>query len=145
MVAGWTDVGRRALTIAAVAVPALARRWLPATAAGCSHLMAHQACSIVKHLANEERPDGSDDLSFPSSHALETFSAATSLALAFGKSLGLPAFAAAGWVSYGRLQADRHHLRDVLVGGLAGAASAWLSARAVSWAGEIVNSRAASR
>lgn len=131
---GATDAGRRGLAVAAVVVPLLNRQWRQALVAAGSLALAHQACSVVKHLSSEVRPDGSDDQSFPSSHSLEAFSAATSLWMSSGMSLGAPACAAAGLVAHGRLRAGRHHLVDVLVGGAVGAASAWVIARGAGFA-----------
>jgi membrane-associated phospholipid phosphatase len=133
---GGTDAVRRALSIAAVGIPALQGRWGDAAAACSSLLLAHRACGLAKHIVGEERPDGSDHKSFPSSHAMETSCAATSLALASGSSLGVPAYAAVAWVAYGRLRADRHHGIDVAAGAASGAAVAWLAARVLATRGD---------
>jgi membrane-associated phospholipid phosphatase len=125
---GATDAGRNGLRVAAVAVPLLRRRWADAAAALGSLVFAHRLCSIAKHRTSEVRPDGSDDKSFPSSHGLEAFSAATSLMISSGISVGIPAYVAAGLVAHGRLRADRHHMLDVAAGGVAGVLSAALSA-----------------
>lgn len=122
-----TDAGRRGLTVASVLLPALKKEWREAIAAALSHFAAHQICSASKHLVSEERPDGSDDQSFPSAHAVETFSAAASLALSSGMILGLPAATAAACVAYGRVRAEKHHPRDVMVGGALGVTFAWLA------------------
>lgn len=62
------------------------------------------------------RPDGSDHYSFPSGHAAESFAAATTLASQFGPAAGVPAYLAAGFVGWMRLQADKHWLSDVAAG-----------------------------
>lgn len=68
-----------------------------------------------------ERPDGSDDNSFPSLHAASAFSGAAFLQRRYGWEVGLPAYLSASFVGWSRVHSDKHHLSDVL----AGAALAW--------------------
>jgi membrane-associated phospholipid phosphatase len=127
---GATDAGRHALKIGAVAIPLLKREWIDAVAAAAALTLANRTCALAKHFTSEVRPDGSDDESFPSSHSLDAFCAATSLTVSSGWSVGLPAYVAAGSIAYGRLRADRHHNVDVIVGGIAGFLSGLLAAQA---------------
>jgi hypothetical protein len=76
----------------------------------------------LKLAVQRRRPDGSDTLSFPSNHASGSFAVATVLAGRLGWPAGVPAFLAAGFVSYSRLEADRHFLTDTLFGAVLGTA-----------------------
>ncbi len=81
------------------------------------------ASTITLKLAvQRRRPDGSDTLSFPSNHASGSFAVATVLAGRLGWPAGVPAFLAAGFVSYSRLEADKHFLTDTLFGAVLGTA-----------------------
>lgn len=120
-----SDCARLALIAGAVGMPAVERD-RPATVRTVSTLLvAHLAVKAIKLLVPEERPDCSDDRSFPSCHAIEGFAAATVLARRYGPRLGWIALAAASLAGVARVKAKRHHWRDVLTGGLAGAGLAW--------------------
>jgi membrane-associated phospholipid phosphatase len=58
-------------------------------------------------------PGGSNWDSFPSDHAALAFAPAEFLRERYGWSYGLPAYAAAGFVGWSRVDADKHHWYDV--------------------------------
>jgi len=68
----------------------------------------------LKQIVKEERPDGSDNQSFPSDTTALAASGSSFLWGRYGWSYGLPAFAATQFVSYSRVQADKHHWYDTL-------------------------------
>jgi len=74
----------------------------------------------LKHVIREQRPDGSDWQSMPSDTAALAFAPAQFLWDRYGWEYGLPAYAAATFVAYSRVDARKHHWYDV-------AASAGLS------------------
>lgn len=67
----------------------------------------------LKHFIHEKRPDGSDDKSFPSDTAALAFAPATYLWHRYGWEYGVPAYAAAAYVGYSRVDAKKHHWYDV--------------------------------
>jgi hypothetical protein len=81
----------------------------------------------LKSVAGRERPNGSDDGSFPSGHASSAFSAATFLARGiedriegpWGK-LGYLAYLPAGFVAAHRVSSEVHFPSDVVAGALLG-------------------------
>jgi membrane-associated phospholipid phosphatase len=75
---------------------------------------------VLKLGINKERPDGSDNRSFPSGHTSAAFAGATFLERRYGYKVGIPAYVAASFVGYSRIQADKHYLEDVLSGALIG-------------------------
>jgi len=92
------------------------------------------AKSALKSLVKEERPDHSDDKSFPSGHTAIAFAGATSLHKEFGKEhplISVAGFAAATAVGIERVANQRHHWYDVLAGAGIGYSSTeltwWLS------------------
>jgi membrane-associated phospholipid phosphatase len=67
----------------------------------------------LKHVVHEERPDGSDDESFPSDTAALAFAPANYLWDRYGWQYGAPAYAAAAFVGYSRVESRQHHWWDV--------------------------------
>lgn len=67
----------------------------------------------LKHLVKEERPDKSDFKSFPSDTSALAFAPAQFLWDRYGWQYGLPAYLAAGFVGYSRVDAKKHHVWDV--------------------------------
>lgn len=68
----------------------------------------------LKHVIREQRPDKSDYQSFPSDTVALSASGSAFLWARYGWRYGLPAFAATQFVSYSRVQADKHHWYDTL-------------------------------
>lgn len=75
----------------------------------------------LKANAARERPDGTDELSFPSAHTASAFSGAAFLQRRYGWEVGLPAYLSATYTGWSRLDANRSHVSDIV----AGAALAW--------------------
>ena len=96
--------------------------------------VSYVAKSALKKMIKEERPDHSDNGSFPSGHAAMAFAAARSIDKEFRKeSIWIPiaGYAAATAVGVQRVASDRHHWCDVVAGGALGFGAAeltwWLS------------------
>ena len=90
--------------------------------------------TALKAVVNEERPDHSDNKSFPSGHAAIAFAAARSIDKEFRKeSIWIPiaGYAAAAALGVERVVSDRHHWYDVAAGAALGYGAAeltwWLS------------------
>ncbi|MBS1824578.1 MAG: phosphatase PAP2 family protein [Acidobacteria bacterium] len=82
----------------------------------------------LKRVVAKTRPDALDRHSFPSGHAMFSFSGASFLATQYGPKIGLPAFAAASFVGFTRVHTDRHFSDDVIAGAGIGMISNWLFA-----------------
>lgn len=74
----------------------------------------------LKYAVRRERPDGSDNLSFPSGHAAVTFATALVLQRHFGW-WSLPTFLVASYTATSRLHENVHYLSDVIAGATVGA------------------------
>ena len=90
--------------------------------------------TILKKTIKEERPDHSDNESFPSGHTALAFSAATSLHKEFGKEcpwVSVAGYGVATIIGAERVISERHHWYDVVAGAGLGFASTeltwWLS------------------
>jgi membrane-associated phospholipid phosphatase len=75
---------------------------------------------ILKHTVQRTRPDGSDQLSFPSGHASTAFSLAAVANHHYGWKVGVPAYVLASGIGLSRIESDRHNLSDVLAGATIG-------------------------
>ena len=64
-------------------------------------------------IVREQRPDKSDFQSFPSDTAALAFAPAQFLWDRYGWEYGVPAYLAAGFVGYSRVDAKKHHWYDV--------------------------------
>lgn len=74
----------------------------------------------LKHTVRRERPDGSDNLSFPSGHTAAAFLGAAFIHQRYGIEYGVPAYLAASFVGYSRVEAEKHYVTDVLAGATIG-------------------------
>jgi hypothetical protein len=85
----------------------------------------------LKFTVQRERPDGSNDVSFPSGHAAGGFAAAWVLARHYGWKAGIPAYLGATYIAVARVHDNKHYLSDVTFGaamGIAGARTVMLKA-----------------
>ena len=101
---------------------------------GTSVVVAYGVKTALKAMVKEERPDHSDNKSFPSGHAAMAFAAARSIDKEFRKDciwIPIAGYAAAAAIGVERVASDRHHWYDVVAGAAIGVGSAeltwWLS------------------
>ena len=120
---GWSTasgIGRDVLVVAALGVPAVQGDWRGDLEDGGSMLLAEGVTYGLKHTIHEERPDHSDNRSFPSGHTSLSFAAAASLEKRYGWQVGLPALVVASFVGVGRVEAHKHHWYDAVTGAAIG-------------------------
>ena len=96
--------------------------------------VAYVGKTALKAMIKEERPDHTDNKSFPSGHAAMAFAAARSIDKEFRKDciwIPIAGYAAATAVGIQRVASDRHHWYDVLAGAAVGVGATeltwWLS------------------
>lgn len=75
---------------------------------------------LLKATVSRERPDGSNDRSFPSGHSANTFAAATVLDRRYGGVVGWIAYGAAAFVAASRVIGNHHWFSDVMAGAVIG-------------------------
>ncbi len=99
---------------------------------GASVIVAFSTKTALKALVKEDRPDHSDNKSFPSGHASMAFAAARSIDKEFRKDciwIPIAGYAAATAVSIERIANKHHHWYDVVAGAGIGIGSAELTWR----------------
>lgn len=79
----------------------------------------------LKYGIDEQRPNGGGQ-SFPSGHTSVSFSAAEFMRKRYGWEYGVPAYAAASFVAYSRVESREHHPHDVLAGAAIGILSSYI-------------------
>ena len=79
---------------------------------------------LLKYTVDERRPNGGSQ-SFPSGHTSASFSAAEFMRKRYGWEYGVPAYAAASFVAYSRVEANAHYTHDVLAGAAIGILSSY--------------------
>lgn len=101
---------------------------------GASAVVAFGGKTLLKNMIKEERPDHSDNKSFPSGHAAIAFAAARSIDKEFRRDniwIPIAGYAAATAVGIERIASKRHYWYDVAAGAAVGIGAAeltwWLS------------------
>lgn len=128
---GWNRPGEKRATI----VDASSHNWPRFIVnTGASVVVAFGAKTALKGMIKEERPDHSDNKSFPSGHASMAFAAARSIDKEFRKDciwIPIAGYAAATAVGIERIANKHHHWYDVVAGAGLGFGAAeltwWLS------------------
>ena len=116
------DVGRVLIPAAAAGATLAKKDWEGGKQLFLSLLAAAAATEGLKAVVHERRPNGGED-SFPSGHASISFAGASYLQCRYGWRYGIPAFLAAAFVGYSRVEADEHWTKDVLGGAAIGIVS----------------------
>ena len=70
----------------------------------------------LKYAIRRDRPDQSNNKSFPSGHAASGFATATVLQRYYGWKVGAPAYALGSYIALARMSWNRHHATDVVMG-----------------------------
>lgn len=111
---------------------------------GVSQLAAAAVVYPMKFLIRRERPNGSDNLSFPSGHATRAFVSAEFLHQEFGHLspwISIAGYTTASATAYLRLYQNEHWLGDIL----AGAAIGMASTKLIYWVNQKLQARTANK
>lgn len=124
----WDDISTvTELTLLGVALgtPMLRDDWEGAGQAALSIGVATGITTLGKSIIHAQRPDNSNNNSFPSGHTAVAFSSATTLYRRYGARYAIPAYALATFTGAARVAARKHHWYDVVAGAVIGTGSAW--------------------
>lgn len=124
-----TDVFLVAMPVATLAGIIIERDWTGLKQAAFTTAATVGATYILKYSIKKNRPDLSDNHSFPSAHSSIMFANAAYIQRRYGWKLGIPAYTVATYVAWGRTYAKKHDVWDVLAGAAIGAGSAYIFTR----------------
>ena len=116
------DVGLVALPAAALGMTVLKRDSEGTRQLGMALLSTAAVTGGLKLTIREKAPNG-DDHAFPSGHTSIAFAGASFLQRRYGWGYGAPAYLAAAFVGYSRVETDHHRFHDVLAGAAIGIVS----------------------
>ena len=88
-----------------------------------AQLLGQGYVQALKFTVRRERPDGSNNVSFPSGHSASAFATAGVLQRHYGWKVGIPATVVAGYVATARVHDNKHYLSDVIFGAAMGIAA----------------------
>ena len=80
---------------------------------------------VLKITIDAERPNGAGH-AFPSGHTAAAFAGASFIQRRYGWRYGIPAYGAAAFVAWSRVDADEHYVQDVVGGAALAIASTYL-------------------
>ena len=80
----------------------------------------------LKYLIAKERPNGKNNLSFPSGHTSTVFQSAAFIQKRYGWKYAIPVYVLSAYTGYSRIQSKNHDLVDVTAGAIIGIGSAYL-------------------
>ena len=83
----------------------------------------------LKYIVKKDRPDHSDNHSFPSMHTSVSFTAAAFIQRRYGWKWGLPAYVLSTYVGWSRVYGKKHDWWDVAAGAAIGVGSSYIFTR----------------
>lgn len=83
----------------------------------------------LKYIVKKERPDGSNNHSFPSMHTSLSFAGAAFIQKRYGWKWGVPAYLVSTYVGWSRVYGKKHDWWDVAAGAAIGVGSSYIFTR----------------
>lgn len=124
-----SDAGRFFLPLSAVALIIAHKDYDGAEQFAASFGTSAVFAEGIKYITHERRPNGDCCESFPSGHAVWTFSSATFIQRRYGWYWGIPAYALATAVSVARVATKHHYVQDIIGGAILGGGIATIITR----------------
>ena len=88
-----------------------------------AQILSQTYVQALKFTVQRERPDKSNNVSFPSGHSASAFATASVLQRHYGWKVGVPATVFAAYVATSRVHDNKHYLSDVVFGAAMGIAA----------------------
>lgn len=123
------DVGAVLLPVAGLTAVLLQKDWQGLKQGVFSGVTTIGVTYALKYLVKKERPDHSDNHSFPSMHTSTSFAAAAFIQRRYGWKWGLPSYILSTYVGWTRVYGKKHDWWDVAAGAAIGAGSSYIFTR----------------
>lgn len=127
-----SDVLLVAMPVATLAGVIITQDWTGLKQAAFSAAATVGVSYLLKYTINKQRPDLSDNHSFPSAHTSIMFANAAFIQRRYGWKIGLPAYTLAAYVGWARTYSKRHDWWDVVAGAAIGAGCSYIFTRPFS-------------
>lgn len=123
------DVGAVLLPVAGLTAVLLQKDWQGLKQGVFSGVTTLGVTYALKYIVKKERPDHSDNHSFPSMHTSTSFAAAAFIQRRYGWQWGLPSYILSTYVGWTRVYGKKHDWWDVAAGAVIGAGSSYIFTR----------------
>ena len=123
------DVGAVLLPVAGLTAILLNKDWQGLKQGVFAGVATLGVTYALKYIVKKERPDRSDNHSFPSMHTSVSFTAATFIQRRYGWKWGVPAYVLSTYVGWSRVYGKKHDWWDVAAGAVIGAGSSLIFTR----------------
>lgn len=123
------DVGAVLLPVAGLTAVLLQKDWQGLKQGVFSGVTTLGVTYALKYIVKKERPDHSDNHSFPSMHTSTSFAAATFIQRRYGWQWGLPSYILSTYVGWTRVYGKKHDWWDVAAGAVIGSGSSYIFTR----------------
>lgn len=123
------DIGAILLPVAGLTAILVEKDWEGLKQGALSGVTTLGVTFALKYLIKKERPDHSDNHSFPSMHTSVSFTAASFIQRRYGWKWGIPAYMVSTYVGWSRVYGKKHDWIDVASGAAIGIGSAYLFTR----------------
>ena len=123
------DVGAVLLPVAGLTAVLLQKDWQGLKQGVFSGVTTLGVTYALKYIVKKERPDHSDNHSFPSMHTSTSFAAAAFIQRRYGWHWGLPSYFLSTYVGWTRVYGKKHDWWDVAAGAVIGAGSSYIFTR----------------
>lgn len=123
------DVGAVLLPVAGLTAVLLQKDWQGLKQGVFSGVTTLGVTYALKYIVKKERPDHSDNHSFPSMHTSTSFAAAAFIQRRYGWQWGLPSYILSTYVGWTRVYGKKHDWWDVAAGAIIGAGSSYIFTR----------------
>ncbi|WP_418835195.1 phosphatase PAP2 family protein [Phocaeicola plebeius] len=123
------DVGAVLLPVAGLTAILIEKDWQGLKQGALAGITTLGVTYALKYAVKKERPDHSDNHSFPSMHTSVSFTAASFIQRRYGWKWGLPAYVVSTYVGWSRVYGKKHDWWDVAAGAAIGVGSSYLFTR----------------
>lgn len=123
------DIGAALLPIAGLTVILIENDWKGLKQGMLAGATALGTTYLLKEIVKKERPDHSNNHSFPSMHSAVSFTAASFIQKRYGWKWGIPAYTLSTYVAWSRVYGKKHDGWDVLTGAAIGIGSGFIFTR----------------
>lgn len=123
------DIGAALLPVAGLTAILIEKDWQGLKQGALAGITTAGLTYALKYAIRKERPDHSDNHSFPSMHTSTSFAAAAFIQRRYGWKWGIPSYIVSTYVGWSRVYGKKHDWWDVAAGAAIGAGSSYLFTR----------------